>query len=547
MTRSPQRIVVHGVESDDRARIARVAGRNGAGVTESDDLADVLRSLSSDDVVLVLVVATGDDAVADASDLREILRRRQRSAVPVVLVTTGDDITTRLAALDAGVDDVIGAALDDTEIAARFTAHARRHATWLSRMASELEGRVSAASSISRRALGAGGVIDKAQVVCEEFVATEGVRRVAVFELTGAEARLVASQQSPGAAEMRRDTALPAGTLPIGSDLAADSSALLSIIDPRNLHPTISTSLPPDVRGMLVFSPLVHDGRQVGLLMVEADDELSDSRSLALAAVADLGPVVGAAIGPALSELVADAPRRSAIRQIIDNEAFGIVFQPVVHMTSMRIVGFEALTRFDNGVRPDLQFHVAAQLGLGRELELVTLQRAFVDARRRPFATWLSVNVSAETLVDDAFGLLVRENPDLPLVIELTEHQPIDDYPAIQDAVTALDNARIAVDDAGSGYSSLRHIMRLDPTFVKLDRTWVQDIDEDPARRALISGLVSFVAERGGNVVAEGVERSGELDVLRELGATHAQGYLLGRPAPMDQIVESTDDTVLPA
>jgi EAL domain-containing protein (putative c-di-GMP-specific phosphodiesterase class I)/DNA-binding response OmpR family regulator len=547
MTRSPQRIVVFGAEPAGRGRIARAAGRDGVGVTETGDVADVARSLATDDVVLVVVMAGGEADGDTLEELHEILRQRHRSVAPVVVVDTAGCLVTRLGALHAGADDVVDASLDDAELAARFGAHTRRHATWVAHMTSELEGRTSAASAISRRALGAGGVTDKAQVVCDEFVATDGVRRVAVFELTGAEARLVASQQRDGAAEMRRDTALPAGTLPIGSDLAADSSALLSIIDPRNLHPTLATSLPPDVRGMLVFSPLAHDGRQVGLLMVEADDHLSDSRSLALAAVADLGPVIGAAIGPALSDLVADAPRRAAIRQIIELESFGIVFQPILHMTSMRIVGFEALTRFDNGERPDVQFHVAAQLGLGRDLELVTLQRAFVDARRRPFATWLSVNVSAETVVDDAFGRLVRENADLPLVIELTEHQPIDDYPSIQKAVAGIDNARIAVDDAGSGYSSLRHIMRLDPTFVKLDRTWVQDIDEDPARRALISGLVSFVNERGGNVVAEGVERSGELDVLRELGATHAQGYLLGRPAPMDQIVESTDDTVLPA
>jgi len=93
--------------------------------------------------------------------------------------------------------------------------------------------------------------------------------------------------------------------------------------------------------------------------------------------------------------------------------------------------------------------------------------------------------------------------------------------------------AQIAVDDAGAGYASFRHILKLRPAMIKLDLEIVRDVDSDPVRRALTRSLVSFAAEADAVLVAEGIETEAELTVLRRLGVGFGQGYLLARPGPL--------------
>ena len=121
------------------------------------------------------------------------------------------------------------------------------------------------------------------------------------------------------------------------------------------------------------------------------------------------------------------------------------------------------------------------------------------------------------------------------LVAEITEHAPIDDYARLGEAVGKLraHGMRLAIDDAGAGYSSLRNILELRPDMIKLDSSLVRDIDSDRSKQALASGLISFAAEIGSGIVAEGIESEPELERLVTLGVEHGQGYLLGRPAPL--------------
>jgi EAL domain-containing protein (putative c-di-GMP-specific phosphodiesterase class I) len=126
---------------------------------------------------------------------------------------------------------------------------------------------------------------------------------------------------------------------------------------------------------------------------------------------------------------------------------------------------------------------------------------------------------------------------DRELVLEITEHAPIEDYPRLADAlVTLRHHARLAVDDAGAGYAGLRHILEVQPQFVKLDISLVRAVDKDAARRAMIGGMVAFARDAGCALIAEGIETPGELATLQELGVRFGQGYLLGRPAPVDAI-----------
>jgi EAL domain-containing protein (putative c-di-GMP-specific phosphodiesterase class I) len=119
------------------------------------------------------------------------------------------------------------------------------------------------------------------------------------------------------------------------------------------------------------------------------------------------------------------------------------------------------------------------------------------------------------------------------LILELTEHVSIDDYAALRKAIEALGNADLAVDDAGAGYASLRHILELRPAFAKLDISLVRGIDVDELRQALVAGLVYFALRSGCHLIAEGVESEDEATALRRLGVEFAQGYLFGRPEPI--------------
>ncbi|MGH8910688.1 MAG: EAL domain-containing protein [Egibacteraceae bacterium] len=151
-----------------------------------------------------------------------------------------------------------------------------------------------------------------------------------------------------------------------------------------------------------------------------------------------------------------------------------------------------------------------------------------------PDGAWLSVNVSPSFLLQGEHLVRAMRSTPRPLVLELTEHDPIDDYPAIRAAVDRLGSAvQLSIDDAGTGYACLNHVLSLRPDFVKLDRSWVRDIDTDPARQALVAGLEHFTSRTGSTLIAEGVETDAELTVLSDLRVPLAQGYLLGRPVPI--------------
>ena len=143
----------------------------------------------------------------------------------------------------------------------------------------------------------------------------------------------------------------------------------------------------------------------------------------------------------------------------------------------------------------------------------------------------LSVNLAADVLRNDEALRQLLANTDRPLIVELTEHERIDDYAGVRAALESVGpGVKLAIDDAGSGFASLRHIFALHPDYVKFDIEWVRGIDTDPVRRALVSGLVYFGNETGCELIAEGIETDAELAALRELGIQLGQGYLLGRP-----------------
>jgi EAL domain-containing protein (putative c-di-GMP-specific phosphodiesterase class I) len=289
----------------------------------------------------------------------------------------------------------------------------------------------------------------------------------------------------------------------------------------------------------ILYAPLVDDGRPVGILAAGIDREPAELSGAADGGIADLFTILGehGAIARALlvPELVArqrEAALRAEIDVVIRDAAFGPVFQPVVDMETGEVLGAEALTRFTDGTRPDLRFEGAAEVGIGTRLEAATLAAAVAASSLLPEGIFLSVNVSPSLVLsgDTLAGALAGVGR--PVVLEITEHVPVADYAALRGAISALGpNVRVAIDDAGAGFASFRHILELQPAFVKLDLGLVRGIDADPARQALVAGMRYFATKTRCTLLAEGIETEAEAAMLRSLAVRIGQGFLLGRPA----------------
>ena len=228
--------------------------------------------------------------------------------------------------------------------------------------------------------------------------------------------------------------------------------------------------------------------------------------------------------------------RRRRISQILDRRDMAMVFQPIVDLASTRVAGVEALARFAaSPARPPNEwFAEATSVGLGVDLELLAVGAALAELDRLPAEMFLSVNVSPVTALDPRLAAMLAPCPGR-IVVELTEHDAVSEYGDLIGALEGLRGvgSRLAVDDAGSGYSSLQHIVRLRPDLIKLDIELTRGIDGDPARRALAEALVTFATEIGALIVAEGIETAAELSALQRIGTAYGQGYHLGRPGPL--------------
>jgi EAL domain-containing protein (putative c-di-GMP-specific phosphodiesterase class I)/CheY-like chemotaxis protein len=227
--------------------------------------------------------------------------------------------------------------------------------------------------------------------------------------------------------------------------------------------------------------------------------------------------------------------RLARVQGAVENTAaLRAVWQPIRALADGRIVGVEALARFRGPPRrgPSRWFEEATEVGLRRELELAAAAKALAGLEGLPKELYLSVNVSPQTLGGAAFRRLCASVDSERVVIEVTEHAPIENYERLKQALAQIRalGVRLAIDDAGAGFASLRHILRLDPDFIKLDGSLIAGIEDDVSKQALATGLISFADKIGATIVAEGIERFEEVVALRALGVHYGQGFYLGRP-----------------
>src|SRR5690349_3408176 len=178
-----------------------------------------------------------------------------------------------------------------------------------------------------------------------------------------------------------------------------------------------------------------------------------------------------------------------------DPDDLTLVFQPIVDLAAATIAGYEALSRFPGTAGPDVWFAAAADAGVAAELEALAIGKALDAVPALPDNTFLTVNVSPHLLGTDPVQEALARRPDLRrVVVELTEHTPMDDLDGLTAATAALRErgALIALDDTGNGYAGLRQMAALRPQLVKLDRTLVSDADADPVRMALAEMVGEF-------------------------------------------------------
>nr|WP_281276989.1 EAL domain-containing protein [Methylobacterium radiodurans] len=231
--------------------------------------------------------------------------------------------------------------------------------------------------------------------------------------------------------------------------------------------------------------------------------------------------------------------RRARIADIVENQAIDVVYQPVYATSDGRLTAFEALSRFrarpERG--PDHWFAEAAEVGLLEELEFLAVAVALRGFERIDPSVRLTLNLSPSSVLSPAFPHVLEGAPLDRVVVELTEHVEVPCYAALRAALAPLRarGLRLAIDDVGAGHATFRHVLDLSPELIKLDRSLIAGIDGDSARRALADALTIYGRRIGSEVVAEGVETWAEYAVLKEIGVTRAQGYLLGRPQPLDE------------
>lgn len=229
-----------------------------------------------------------------------------------------------------------------------------------------------------------------------------------------------------------------------------------------------------------------------------------------------------------------NALQREEVERLLRTpEALRPQFQPIVSLSTGRLVAYEALARFPEAAArpPAAWFAMAHACGLGPELEAAAVHAALKPVGRPP-GTQLALNVSPSVLASSAMqAALPRDLHEI--VIEVTEHEAISEDAEVAGALTDLRErgARIAVDDAGAGYSGLQQLTRIQPDVVKLDRHLTEGIHADPARLALVESFVRFARRTGATVCAEGIETLDELMALADLDVELGQGFALGTPA----------------
>jgi EAL domain-containing protein (putative c-di-GMP-specific phosphodiesterase class I) len=245
-----------------------------------------------------------------------------------------------------------------------------------------------------------------------------------------------------------------------------------------------------------------------------------------------------------------DAARRSQLRRILRDRGITTVFQPIVNLAERTVLGCEALSRGPAGSyfeQAENLFGFAQRAAMLGEVEVLCLETALISARplKGPQALFLNLSLEGLEYLEQScggLGRIVRQHARQPenVVLEITERTSAEDPALMVHRIAGLrrEGFRIAIDDVGTGYSALHVLAELKPDYIKLDHLLVKDLDAEPIKQNLVSAVTRFAGESRARVIAEGVERRQEVEVLDDLGVDYIQGHYIAFPAPADQMAE---------
>ncbi len=231
-----------------------------------------------------------------------------------------------------------------------------------------------------------------------------------------------------------------------------------------------------------------------------------------------------------------------ALRSAALEDELSVLFQPIVDIRTRETVGFEALARWQNAaigpVSPAVFIPIAERAGIVDRLTRVLLEKALRAARQWPETLTLSFNLSARDISCSGCALwltrIISESgfPAARIDFEITETAVMHDFEQALATITALRTlgCGISLDDFGTGYSSLRQLHSLPLTKIKIDRSFVTDIDSNEISYKIVQSMISLSREMGLGCIVEGVETAAEAAVLEQLGGSLVQGYLYSKP-----------------
>ncbi|MBU6515759.1 MAG: EAL domain-containing protein [Acidobacteriota bacterium] len=299
----------------------------------------------------------------------------------------------------------------------------------------------------------------------------------------------------------------------------------------------------PRIRSYVSVPVSLSDGTLYGTFCAAgftADRELS-KRDRALMEV--LASAAATIIEPGVNQRRREADIRGRLDPVMAAGGPNIVLQPIVTLADGTRVGVEALSRFppEWNLAPDTVFDEATSIGVGIELELLAVTRASESVAA--LSGYLAVNFSPQTILDERCRDLLLGLPLERIVLELSEHDRVVDYAILSEALRPLrdQGMRLAIDDVGAGFSSLRHILLTAPDVIKLDRSIVAGAADDPVLLTLVRSLVDFGHGAGAHVVAEGIETRDDAVALRDVGVDYGQGWYFARPGTPEQLSDHYD------
>lgn len=242
-------------------------------------------------------------------------------------------------------------------------------------------------------------------------------------------------------------------------------------------------------------------------------------------------------------------------RQMVVQEQFDVAVQPILHLRTGAVHHHEALVRFDERFFKGSPFEMirfAEQIGMIQDFDSAMTMKVISlirRVRRIGVEASLAVNLSGRSIQSPVFlrnlFRILDDSYDVrkKLSFEITESSRIKDLPAVNATIQRLRRLghKVALDDFGTGAAGLNYLQQLDVDMVKIDRQYVVRAAENYDNRAFLQSIVDMAATRGIETVGEGVDSPEARDMLRDLGFTYAQGYLFGRPAPVNEVFARAD------